>query len=208
MPAPRSTVAALAPVAAALGINAVPAATLFAGEAPPETAMVLYFVENLVLIGLTTALVRLLAPPRDESSRNHRTRRSLLQTYLLVALGFTLVNGIFIAAFLGLFLRVALPRPALSLGIGLILAFQTAAFVAGWLRLGPLSLAQAETLLERTLGRVFLLHLGVFIGVFLAAAVGNWFVWPFIALKTITDVGQAIQGLRGRATDAQSFLRS
>jgi len=193
MPTPRSLVAALTPAAAALGINAVPAAAVVAGEAPPEMVMVLYFVENLIMILLTATLVRVLAPARDESSRNHRTRRSLLATYLMVALGFTLVNGVFIAAFVGLFLRVALPRPALGWGIGLILAFELAAFAGGWLRLRPLSVAGAESLLERTLGRVFLLHLGVFIGVFLAAAVGNWFVWPFIVLKTVTDVGTALE---------------
>lgn len=201
MPAPRSIVAALAPVATALGVNAVPVAAVFAADAPPETVMVLYFMENLVTVLLTAALVRLLAPARDESSRNHRTRRSLLQTYLLVALGFTLVNGVFIAAFVGLFLRVAIPRPVLVLGLGLIVIFELIAFAAGYFRLRPLSIAWAESVLERTLGRVFLLHLGVFIGVFLAAAFASWFVWPFIVLKTITDVGQALQALGRRETD-------
>ena len=106
-----------------------------------------------------------------------------------------------IAAFVGLFLRVAIPRPVLVLGLGLIIIFELIAFAAGYFRLRPLSIARAESVLERTLGRVFLLHLGVFIGVFLAAAFASWFVWPFIVLKTITDVGQALQALGRRETD-------
>lgn len=206
MAAPRSLAAAVAPTAAALGVNAVPAAAVFGAGAPAETAMVLYFLENLVIVLLTALLVRLLAPARDETSPNHRTRRSLLSTYLMVALGFTLINGLFIALFVGVFLDVSIPRAALVGGVALIVVFAAAGTIIALVRLRPLSLAAAETVLERTLGRVFLLHLGVFIGVFLAAAVGSWFVWPFIVLKTVTDVGQAIQALRGGAQAA--VLRS
>ncbi len=195
MPAPRTLAAAIAPVAAALGVNAVPAAAVFGAGAPLETTMVLYFLENLVIVVLTALLVRLLAPAHDETSPNHRTRRSLLSTYLTVALGFTLVNGVFIAVFVGLFLDVTIPRATLVGGAALIALFAVVGSIVGvWRR--PLTLAVAEKMLEQTLGRVFLLHLAVFVGVFLAAVVGSWFVWPFIVLKSITDVGQAVQRLR------------
>ena len=112
----------------------------------------------------------------------------MLSTYLTVALGFTLVNGVFIAVFVGLFLDVTIPRATLVGGAALIALFAVVGSIVGvWRR--PLTLAVAEKMLEQTLGRVFLLHLAVFVGVFLAAVVGSWFVWPFIVLKSITDVG-------------------
>jgi hypothetical protein len=39
------------------------------------------------------------------------------------------------------------------------------------------------------MGRIAILHLGVLFGVFLAAVRAEWFVWPFIILKTVVDIG-------------------
>jgi hypothetical protein len=182
---------------AALGVNAVPAAAVFiSGSA--ETAMLIYFLENLMIVLLATAYVRLKAPARDESSPNHRTRKSLLQTYLLVALGFTLVNGVFIAAILFLFSQVDIPRDLILWGIAIAAAFQLFSFAVDMVSREPLTLAAAETVLEKSLGRVFLLHLAVFIGVIVAAFFRQWFVVPFIVLKTMVDIGTAIQAFQRR----------
>ena len=64
--------------------------------------------------------------------------------------------------------------------------------------LRPFSLKKSEFFLTRSLGRVFLLFLAVFIGIFLAAYADKWFVIPFIALKTIADIGEQIQLFTGK----------
>lgn len=187
-------------IVTALGVNIVPAAAVFVSGSA-EAAMLIYFLENLLVILLATAFVRLRAPARDESSPDHRTRKSLLQTYLLVALGFTLVNGVFIAVFLFLFTGVEIPRDIIRWGLILAAVFQLFGFAFDLFSIRSLSIAEAGTYLEKSLGRVFLLHLGVFIGVILAAFLNKWFVAPFIVLKTIVDIGTPIQAFLNRAPD-------
>jgi cytochrome c biogenesis protein CcdA len=190
----KSVLNAITSLLAGLGVNIVPAAAAFlSGSA--EAAMIIYFLENLIVITLATALVRIKAPARDETARDHRTRKSLLQTYLMVALGFTLVNGVFIATILFLFSGADVPRDLILWGIALAAVFQLASFTGDVWQMEPLTLDAAGTVLEKSLGRVFLLHLGVFIGVIIAAFFRQWFVVPFIVLKTIVDVGTPIQAL-------------
>lgn len=160
--------------------------------------MLIYFLENLIAVLLAAARVRLLAPPRDDTSPNHRTRRSLLSSYLTIALGFTLVNGVFIAAFLFLFNDVAVPRTLVLWGMVAAAFFQLFLFVFDLGRLRGLTLGAGETLLEQSLGRVALLHLAVFVGVIAAAFTRGWFVVPFIVLKTIVDVGTPVQAMLRR----------
>lgn len=64
-------------------------------------------------------------------------------------------------------------------------------FAYGWeaYRLRPLDMADAETLVNRAIGRIPILHLSVFFGAFLAAVRAEWFVWPFLILKTLVDIG-------------------
>jgi hypothetical protein len=79
---------------------------------------------------------------------------------------------------------VPLELGALGQGMAGILVFQGAGFLASP---RPLPLREAETVLEQSLGRVFLLYAGVAAGVVLAAFVERWFVVPFILLKTVVD---------------------
>jgi len=62
----------------------------------------------------------------------------------------------------------------------------------------PLTLAKTENYLKQSMGRVALLFLAVFIGIFVALFVDKWFVIPFIALKTIVDIGGFMQTLKSR----------
>lgn len=55
-------------------------------------------------------------------------------------------------------------------------------------RLRPLDIADANRLISRDMGRIAILHLGVLFGVFVAAIREEWFVWPFVILKTLVDV--------------------
>lgn len=198
VPISRPLLNAITNILTGLGVNIVPAAAVFV-TGTAEAAMLIYFLENLMVVLLATTLVWIKAPARDESSRAHRTRKSLLQTYLMVALGFTLVNGVFIAAILFLFSGVTIPRSVILWGIAFAAFFQLVAFLADLVWMDPLTLDMAGTVLEKSLGRVFLLHLAVFIGVIVAAFFRQWFVVPFIVLKTIVDVGTPIQAFLRRA---------
>jgi hypothetical protein len=60
---------------------------------------------------------------------------------------------------------------------------------------GRRPLAAGEAWVAQSLGRVFLLFLAVFVGVFAASFSNDWFVMPFIALKTIVDLGTHAQAI-------------
>ena len=46
------------------------------------------------------------------------------------------------------------------------------------------------------MGRVAVLHIGVLLGSFLMVVRAEWFVWPFIILKTLVDVGMMVEAGR------------
>ena len=71
-------------------------------------------------------------------------------------------------------------------------------FAYGWeaYRLRPLDIADAEALINRDMGRVAVLHIGVLLGSFLMVVRAEWFVWPFIILKTLVDVGMMVEAGR------------
>jgi hypothetical protein len=82
-----------------------------------------------------------------------------------------------------------------------IFGFLVLEFIADSIMLRPLSLVQADAFLTRSVRRVFLLFLCVFLGIFLAAFVDSGFVAPFIILKTLADIADQIeiyQGFRGK----------
>jgi hypothetical protein len=199
-----------------LGINAVPAVGVFAGGWPPETAMLVYLLETFTMIGLSALRVRLLAPAREEtpqpaspllvgatvttpagsrilSGNKPRDRRQILEGFLVVSFGFSAASGVFIAAFLFLFLKAPIAASDVATGMVTILAFQLFELVADLLLWRRLSLGQAETLLLQSLRRTFVLYFGVFAGVCGAAYAESWFVMPFIALKTLMDVGIQVE---------------
>ena len=158
-----------------------------------ETAMLLYYLETLVVVLLVGFGLRLVVPAVDQSGRDIRAARDrLISNYRLVMFGFTGVIGVFMATFLLLFMRVPVPWSAVGWVMTAITGLQL--FTYGWEvhRLRPLDIADAETLINRDIGRIAVLHLGVFFGAFLAAVRAEWFVWPFIILKTLVDIGSLL----------------
>lgn len=186
----RGTFASLPPVAAALGVNTIPALGWLRETWSAETAMILYYLETLVVVVLVGLLVRLAVPAVDErGERIGRKRDTLVKNYWLVLGGFALVIGLFLAVILLLFMATPVPWRAVGSVMGVIVVLQV--FAYGWeaRRLWPLNIADAEQLVNRDMGRIAILHLGVLFGVFLAAVRAEWFVWPFIILKTVVDIG-------------------
>lgn len=186
---------ALPTAAAALGVNAVPLLGWLRQTWTAETVMILYFLETVFVVALVGLLVRLAVPAADASGAPQAARRNeLARDYWLVLGGFTLVCGVFIATILLLFRGVAVPWAAVGRALGVMAVLQLLGY--GWeaFRLRPLDLADAETLVNRDMGRVAVLYFGVFIGMFLMMARPEWFVWPFVALKTVADVGALVGG--------------
>ncbi len=213
-------------VLAVLGINAIPAGIVLLGGNSAATALVLYFLENLVLVILAALRVRILAPANDEAyadmgydtvqttvngvvsteRRILRNRRVLITDYLLVSLAFSIGLGIFIFMFLFVIGNANIPGSVILSGLAGIVAFQLLHFFVDLALLGPLTPTQAGILLQKSMGHVALIYFAVFIGFFLAAANINWFVIPFVALKTISDLALSIQTFTARIQMARSFL--
>ena len=205
-------------LAAMLGINAIPAGIVLVGGNSAATAMVLYFLENLVWVILAAVRVRILAPADDRAYASLgydtvkitvngvprperqilRNRRVLISDYLLMSFVFSLGAGLFLFLFLFVLGNTSVPGSVILAGMEGIVAFQLLHLIADLLLLGPLTPPQAEGLLRQSMGRVALIFLAVFIGVFLAAANISWFVIPFVVLKTITDLTVAIQNSTAR----------
>jgi hypothetical protein len=182
----------------ALGINAVPVVGMFAADWSVETAMLLYLLENLIGIPLAALLVRLLAPPREDApGMRVRLRREILNTYLIVALSFSLGSAIFILFVVYRTTNGQLDLTGLRTGLSAIALFALFGFLVDLVYMRPLSLPRAEKVLERSLGRIFLLYLAVFVGMFLAIfGLASFFI-PFVVLKTLVDIGYLLQAFPG-----------
>lgn len=184
------------PLVGVIGINAVPAAGFFAGGWSASQTMLLYLLENLSLVVLAALRVRLFVLADQ--------RKSLVSTFLMVGLGFSGVSAIFVAFFLFAIIKAPVDLTETMQAFGMIAAVQLGV-VAYDAAMGPrpLPVANGEKILEQTLGRVFLLAMAVFIGMFVAAFVERWFVVPFMILKTIVDVGTQVQFIAARFGSAR-----
>lgn len=204
----KSIIGLIISLIAVLGINFIPLEMWLNRNFSGEYAMIIYALENVFAIVFAVVFVILFAPKREQIEKL-RTRKEILQTYLVVAVGFSVGSGIFIAAFIFLILKVKIDFSAVQSAMMWILGFQFLEFFGDVLMLRPFSLKKTEFFLTRSLGRVFLLFLAVFIGVWVAAFADKWFVIPFIVLKTITDIGEQIQKFMGKEKDsAKSFFSS
>ena len=183
-----------------LGINFIPLEMWLYRDFSSETTMVVYALENILAIFLASVFVLLFAPPREQTAKI-RTRKELLQVYLISSLGLSVGSGIFLSFFIFGILRANIAFSAVAEALVWISGFLVLEFIGDVIMLRTLSLAQADTFLNRSIRRVFLLFLGVFIGVFLAALDAKWFVVPFVILKTLADIADQIdifQGLRNK----------
>lgn len=183
-----------------LGINFIPLEMWLYRDFSSEATMVVYALENVLAIFLATVFILLFAPPREQAAKIS-TRKELLQVYLISSLGLSVGSGIFLSFFIFGILRADVAFSAIAEALVWISGFLVLEFIGDVIMLRPLSLAQADTFLNRSIRRVFLLFLGVFIGVFLAALDAKWFVVPFVILKTLADIADQIdifQGLRNK----------
>jgi hypothetical protein len=157
--------------------------------------MVLYALENLVMLTLAMIVIRLLAP------------RVNLQGFAITGYGFCLATSIFIAFFtFGLMPATAREGVALSdvlTAMKYVIVLQLVGFVIDLIFLRPMSSIGAERFMRNSLGRIMVVQFfGTFIGASCAFLFGN-FVLPFIVLKTLFDIGKIHEFFYGPQTDAE-----
>lgn len=184
-------------LAAILGVNTIPALGWLRETWSAEVAMLLYYLETVAVILLVGAMVRFIVPAHDEAGRPIAGERNrLARSYLFFSLVFTAGIGLFLGLALFAIRQATIPWPAVGAAFAVIVALQL--FAYGWeaYRLRPLDIADAEALVNRDMGRIPILHLGVLFGMFLAAYRSEWFVWPFIILKTTVDVAGLVAQAR------------
>ena len=179
-----------------LGVNFIPLEMWLYKDYSSETTMVVYALENVLAIILATVFLLLFAPRRDRTAKI-KTRKELLQVYLLSSISLTIGSGIFLSVFIFGIMRAEVAFSAVAGAMTWISGFLALEFIGDFIMLRPLSLAQADNFLTRSIRRVFLLFLGVFLGIFLAAIAGRWFVAPFIILKTLADIADQIEIFQG-----------
>ena len=190
---------------AGLGVTAVPLVGFFWAGWTPATAMVLYLLENLLGAGLVVLRVQLLRPRAARIDRYEASqRREWIQTYLLVVGAFSAGCALFMSAFLFLIMRLPLELTTLRAGLANISIFLLIGFIADLLLGHPLDLAGVEACYKRSLGRVCLLFLSVFIGIWLAAIREPWFLLPFVFLKTMADLDEPLQWVVVRVQQVRS----
>lgn len=188
------------------GINFIPLDLVMRGGFSPASAMIYYALENVVAILFAAAFVYFFAPSeepnpdyarRDEILKTKpafpvglvRKKSEILSGYIVFSLGFSVSAGVFLVIFVFLILKARLSATDIMTSLWWILAFEVVHFVGSLIALRPLTLGRSERFLTAVMGRVALLFISVFIGIFVALFVDAWFVYPFVALKTLADIG-------------------
>jgi hypothetical protein len=153
--------------------------------------MVLYALENLVMLTLALIGVRLLAP-------RFRWRESAFVGY-----GFCPVTSIFIGFFTFGMLPGQIAAPDVAEAMKSVVVLLLIGFAIDLIFLRQMTLIGAERLMRNSLGRIMVVQfLGVFWGVFCAALFSS-FVLPFIILETLFELGKIHEFFFGPKTDAE-----
>ena len=211
----RNIIGFLISLISILGVNFIPLEMFLYRDFSAESAMVFYALENVAAIVFAVVFVALFAPAKEENPdfahrdeilkqnpgfavERVRKKSEILQGYLVFSIGFSAGSLVFLTAFIFIVLKTHIQIAAVVTGFYWIIGFQCLEFLGDLLTRRPLSLAKSETYLKQSMGRVALLFLAVFIGIFLALFVDRWFVVPFIALKTITDIAGLLQNFGSR----------
>jgi hypothetical protein len=195
----------------ALGLNAVPAFGWFAGNWSVATILVLYWMETL--IGTFFVAVRIILHRRVRPTKGHwnyqaperpaaqaGTRSTYLAAFLVPALAFTFVHGVFLGG-LGfmaiknnLNVEIGIVPNNLVAGLIGIGVFQTADFLYDLISLRDRPFAWLEHLGQVTLSRVIVIHLTIIGGMAAVMFTGanQKFFGVFVFLKAMLQCSLAL----------------
>lgn len=182
------------PVLSALGINAVPVSGLVFGGWAPETTLVVYIVETLLLVLVTALRLRLFAPLQLVTANGAtQSRGETIQGFVLVTGGLILAGAVFSAFFLWRAVDLAATQHALMISLPVFAAFQGMGLLADLVFMRQPSQAVIERWMLPGLRRGCVLYGAVVFGTLGAVSGLTFFVYPFIALKVLFDIGGAIE---------------
>lgn len=190
----------------ALGINFVPAFGWLFGEWSSGTTLLVYWSETVMasfFIALRVLIHQRVAPRKGHlhytptnPNQKHASKGTFLQHFLPTTLIFSGAHGVFLVILLtilslnGFGAQVHLNLREILTGMGLILAFQIVDFLIDLLQIRSRPFRWIESLAERNLGRVFVIHLTLIGGIAAAAYFDNprGFFLVFVILKTLLDL--------------------
>ncbi len=203
---------ALRQILLALGLNFVPIAGVALGGWSTATAMVLYWIENVlnaVLITITIYVHQRQTNKRghwvsytvDETRMGKRRRwkgqMPFYKSFLMQAGLFTLVHGVFLFFFIFVTMT-PIDRDSLRNGLIVVAGFQLLNFAFDLIGIGDKPFAWVKRLSDGAMGRVVLIHLALILGVFFSA---QFFV-PFAVMKLIADVLSVLtRGMQYKETE-------
>jgi len=156
--------------------------------------------ETILAAPLVALRIRWLAPLYEERANGKvYTRRELRAGYGVFVVGFLLASAIFMAAFFFMILKVSLDFAVLGDGLRGLVPFLLISFVTDLVLRRPLTMPQAERLAEGSMGRIALLFLAVFCGVW-DHLVFPWEVGdPWVILSAVASATEQIKLVTGVA---------
>ena len=182
-----------------LGVNAVPAWGFFDARWSPSSTLVVYWFENIIatlLIAIRVVIHRRVTKKRGYFA-SKTSYNSFLSSFLASTLIFTAGHGIFIAVIVGIIAKNG-PVNVLDVEHGIIAvsAFLVFGLLIDLVKIRSTSFAYIRRLTEHALGRVFVIHITIVVGMMLAMFTGKTsaiFI-VFMSLKTLLDIaGQTPQ---------------
>lgn len=192
----------------AVGINAVPVTGTLAGGWPPETTLAVYLVETLLLVAIIAVRLRLLAPERLETqSGKMQSRAEFIQGFLLLCGGLSVGAAIFNAFFLSRSINIDITIRALGASLPVFLGVELLILAGDVLLMRRASQPVAEGWAVRGMRRIVVLFFAVWLGMAAALFAMDWFIWPFIGLKLLMDVGIALEQALAHLRGTQPTLR-
>lgn len=190
VPPSGTAVASISRLLLALAQNAVPAGGWFVAGWSPGTTLAVYWIENLV--SALTIGTRISVHRRATRTRGHRDQT--VSSFLLVALGFTLVHGVFV----GLMLAVVKVGPvdwdAVLAGARAVLYVHAGSLVFDLVTISRWPFAEIRRRTAGALMRIVLLHMGLLIGMAVAFALDApaSFFSAFIVLKAMSELSSVL----------------
>ena len=174
----------------ALAQNVVPAGGWFVAGWSPGTTLAVYWIENLV--SALTLGTRISVHRRATRTRGHQDQN--VSSFLVVALGFTLVHGVFVGLMLAVVKIGPVDWDAVFSGARAVLYVHAASLVFDLATISRWPFAEIRRRTGGALTRIVLLHMGLLIGMGVAFALNapTSFFSAFIVLKTMSELSSVL----------------
>jgi hypothetical protein len=191
-PRPAATVAvtSVSRLLVALAQNAVPAGGWFVAGWAPGTTLAVYWFENLV----ASLMLAMRMSAHRRATRMHGHRDQTVGSFLLVALGFTLVHGVFVGAMLFLAKIGPVDWTAVVTGARAVLCVHAVSLIFDLLTIARWPFAEIRRRTDATFARIMVLHMGLLVGMGVAIALKapTSFFSAFIALKALAELSDVL----------------